>query len=100
MRQADVQLVARILSMGVLHHAFTGTGAVVLTAALAVPSTVPQRCTSAGAMSVRFGHPSGTAREGAQAVRAREGWQVIRVSISRSARRLMDGHIFVPPEFS
>ncbi|VTU33547.1 3-methylitaconate isomerase [Variovorax sp. PBL-H6] len=95
----DVQLLARILSMGVLHHAMTGTGAVALAAALSVPGTVPQRL-GIKTMPVHFGHPSGKARVGAETVRTASGWHVRSVSLSRSARRLMDGHIFVPSDFT
>ncbi|CFO02047.1 3-methylitaconate isomerase [Bordetella pertussis] len=48
--------------------------------------------------SVRFGHPSGTLRVGAQA-RLEDGqWKVTKAVMSRSARVLMEGHIRVPAE--
>ena len=40
---ADIDLTARILSMGKLHHAMTGTGAVAIAAAGAIPGTIVQR---------------------------------------------------------
>jgi 2-methylaconitate cis-trans-isomerase PrpF len=38
----SIDLLARIFSMGVLHHAMTGTGAVAIAAAAAIPGTVVQ----------------------------------------------------------
>ncbi|QRF61843.1 2-methylaconitate cis-trans isomerase PrpF [Variovorax paradoxus] len=94
----EIDLVARILSMGKLHHAMTGTGAVAIAAAAAVPGTVVSRIAPAKADgSVRFGHASGAIEVGAQAERAPEGhWRIRRVSLSRSARRLMVGAVCVP----
>jgi hypothetical protein len=47
-------------------------------------------------LSVRFGHPSGTLRVGAEAVRQGEGWTVTKAIMSRSARVLMEGWVRVP----
>jgi probable AcnD-accessory protein PrpF len=94
---SDVDLLARIFSMGVLHHAMTGTGAVAIAAAAAVPGTLVSRLAPAGADGrVRFGHPSGVLAVGAEAVREGDGWRVAKVVMSRSARRLMEGFVRVP----
>ena len=54
--------------MGVLHHAMTGTGAVAIAAAAAIPGTVVHRVAPVGADGrVRFGHPSGSLSVGAEA---------------------------------
>ena len=93
-----IDLLARIFSMGVLHHAMTGTGAVALAAAAAIPGTLVHRVAPAGADGrVRFGHPSGTLRVGAEVARDGTGWAVKKVMMSRSARRLMEGWVRVPP---
>jgi hypothetical protein len=94
---ASINLLARIFSMGKLHHAMTGTGAVALAAAAAIPGTLVHRIAPlSGDGAVRFGHPSGTLSLGAEAV-CREGQWIIRKAIvSRSARRLMEGWIRVP----
>lgn len=93
----SIDLLARIFSMGVLHHAMTGTGAVALAAAAAIPGTIVHRIAPAGADGrVRFGHPSGTLRVGAEVCRHGERWQVGKVMMSRSARRLMEGWVRVP----
>ncbi|KAF1018031.1 MAG: 2-methyl-aconitate isomerase [Paracidovorax wautersii] len=95
----DIDLVARIFSMGKLHHAMTGTGAVAIAVAAAIPGTVVSRLFEQGARSpVRFGHPSGTLAVGAEAVEANGAWTVTKAIMSRSARRLMDGSVYVPLE--
>ncbi|WP_292022408.1 MULTISPECIES: PrpF domain-containing protein, partial [unclassified Brevundimonas] len=48
--------------------------------------------------AVRFGHPSGTLRVGAEAERRDGDWTVVKAVMSRSARRLMAGDVFVPSE--
>jgi len=84
--------------MGVLHHAMTGTGAVALAAAAAIPGTVVSRLAPVGTDGrVRFGHPSGVLSVGAEAREEAGEWTVKKVMMSRSARRLMEGWVRVPP---
>ena len=94
---SSVDLLARIFSMGVLHHAMTGTGAVAIAAAAAIPGTLVHRVAPAGADGrVRFGHPSGTLSVGAEAREENGQWAIKKVMMSRSARRLMEGWVRVP----
>jgi probable AcnD-accessory protein PrpF len=93
----DVDLLVRAMSMGKLHHAMMGTAAVAIGTAAAIPGTVVN--TAAGGSereAVRFGHPSGTLRVGAQAVRVEGEWKVNKAIMSRSARVLMEGWVRVP----
>jgi 2-methylaconitate isomerase len=94
-----IDLLARIFSMGRLHHAMTGTGAVAIAAAAAIPGTVVHRIAPLSAAGrIRVGHPSGTLGIGAEAL-CRDGrWVIRRVLMSRSARRLMEGWVCVPEE--
>ncbi|MBX3641780.1 MAG: 2-methylaconitate cis-trans isomerase PrpF [Rubrivivax sp.] len=92
-----MDLLARIFSMGQLHHAMTGTGAVAIAAAAAIPGTLVHRVAPVGPDGrVRFGHPSGTLAVGAEALEVDGQWAVKKVIMSRSARRLMEGHVCVP----
>ena len=98
-----VDLVARIFSMGRLHHAMTGTGAIALAAAAVVPGTVVARVVRPPADrpddQLRIGHPSGSVRVGARARRSENGaWAVTQATLSRSARRLMEGWVRVPAD--
>jgi probable AcnD-accessory protein PrpF len=93
----DTDLLVRIFSMGVLHHAMTGTGAVAIAAASAIRGTVVQRRVEGFPREqVRVGHPSGAITVGAEAQEIDGDWKVTRVTMSRTARRLMDGWVFVP----
>jgi len=94
---ASIDLLGRIFSMGVLHHAMTGTGAVAIAAAAAIPGTVVSRVAPVGKDGrVRFGHPSGTLTVGAEAREQSGQWTIQKVMLSRSARRLMEGWVRVP----
>ncbi len=94
---ADIDLLARVFSMGPLHHAMTGTGAVAIASAVAVPGTIPHRLARKRADGrVRFGHPSGTLSVGAEARLESGQWVVSKAMMSRSARRLMEGWVRVP----
>ena len=85
--------------MGKLHHAMTGTGAVAIAVASAIPGTIVRQALRAGASrgAVRFGHPSGTLSVGAEAREQGGEWTVTKAVMSRSARRLMEGWVRVPP---
>ena len=93
----DIDLLARVFSMGPLHHAMTGTGAVAIASAVAVPGTIPNRLARKQPDGrVRFGHPSGTLGVGAEAREENGQWVVTKAMMSRSARRLMEGWVRVP----
>ncbi len=93
----DIDLLVRALSMGQLHHAMMGTAAVAIGTAAAIPGTLVNLAAGGGARStVRFGHPSGTLRVGAEAVQVNGQWRVTKALMSRSARILMEGWVRVP----
>ena len=95
----DVDLLVRALSMGKLHHAMMGTAAVAIGTAAAIPGTLVNLAAGGDEReAVRFGHPSGTLRVGAQAVQENGQWQVKKAVMSRSARVLMEGWVCVPAE--
>ncbi len=93
----DVDLLVRALSMGKLHHAMMGTAAVAIGTAAAIPGTLVNLAAGGGPRtSVRFGHPSGTLRVGAEASQVNGEWVVAKAIMSRSARVLMEGWVRVP----
>lgn len=93
----DVDLLVRALSMGKLHHAMMGTAAVAIGTAAAIPGTLVNLAAGGGARTaVRFGHPSGTLRVGAEASQVNGEWTVTKAIMSRSARVLMEGWVRVP----
>ncbi len=93
----DVDLLVRALSMGKLHHAMMGTAAVAIGTAAAIPGTLVNLAAGGGERTaVRFGHPSGVLRVGAEATRIDGEWVVKKAIMSRSARVLMEGWVRVP----
>ncbi|MGH8062436.1 MAG: 2-methylaconitate cis-trans isomerase PrpF [Pseudoxanthomonas sp.] len=96
-RAADIDLLARAISMGKLHHAMMGTASVAIAAAAAVPGTLVNKAAGGGTRDVIvFGHPSGTLRVGAEATQNQGSWTVAKAIMSRSARVLMEGKVRVP----
>ncbi|MFD1711146.1 2-methylaconitate cis-trans isomerase PrpF [Ottowia sp. GY511] len=96
-KAADVDLLVRALSMGQLHHAMMGTAAVAIGTAAAIPGTLVNLAAGGGErQAVRFGHPSGTLRVGAEASQEGGQWVVKKALMSRSARVLMEGAVRVP----
>ncbi|MEL1263455.1 2-methylaconitate cis-trans isomerase PrpF [Pseudoxanthomonas putridarboris] len=94
---AGIDLNVRALSMGKLHHAMMGTAAVAIGTAAAIPGTLVNLAAGGGERTaVRFGHPSGTLRVGAEARHVDGQWTVAKAIMSRSARVLMEGAVRVP----
>ncbi|MBU3002817.1 2-methylaconitate cis-trans isomerase PrpF [Paraglaciecola arctica] len=95
----SINLSVRALSMGKLHHAMMGTAAVAIGTAAAIPGTLVNLAAGGEELqSVIFGHPSGTLKVGAQTQFENGMWKVNKVSMSRSARKLMKGEVFIPSD--
>lgn len=92
--QIDLQV--RAMSMGKLHHAMMGTAAVAIACAAAIPGTLVSQAAGGASSEVCFGHPSGTLTVGADVEEQGGQWQANSVSMSRSARTLMEGWVYVP----
>jgi 2-methylaconitate isomerase len=93
----EIDVLVRALSMGKLHHAMMATCAVAIATAAAIPGTLVNRAAGGAALDVvRFGHPSGSMRVGAEAKLQNGQWFVTKASMSRSARVLMEGAVHVP----
>ncbi|MDH5629942.1 MAG: 2-methylaconitate cis-trans isomerase PrpF [Gammaproteobacteria bacterium] len=94
---SQIDLNVRALSMGLLHHAMMGTAAVAIATAASIPGTLVNLAAGGGDRnSVCFGHPSGTLKVGAETSIDNDRWSVSKVSMSRSARVLMEGFVRVP----
>ena len=97
--ESEIDLHVRALSMGKLHHAMMGTAAVAIGTAAAIPGTLVNLAAGGGdRSSVIFGHPSGTLRVGAMTSYTKGKWKVEKVSMSRSARVLMEGWVSIPAD--
>ena len=92
---ADV--VARVISMGNAHRAFALTSAMCLAVAARVDGTVVRECSTASDdADVRLGHPSGVLPLDARVVMKNGAPHAERVTVYRTARRLMEGFVRVP----
>ena len=97
---SDIDLNVRALSMGKLHHAMMGTAAVAIGAAATIPGTLVNLAAGGGKRdSVTFGHPSGTLKVGSQAQLINGAWRINKISMTRSARVLMEGVVRIPGDY-
>src|SRR5258708_14688949 len=95
----DVDLVARIMSMGHLHRAYALTGAICTTVAAQIPGTlvheaVSDRVQASGGR--RLGHPSGVMDLSASIHKEGNRCYVEKPSPTLPPRRLMEGDIYIP----
>ncbi|MGA1741329.1 MAG: 2-methylaconitate cis-trans isomerase PrpF [Pseudohongiellaceae bacterium] len=98
--EGDIDLNVRAMSMGKLHHAMMGTAAVAIAAAAAIPETLVNTAAGGGKRdSVVFGHPSGSLKVGSQVIQHNDTWQINKISMSRSARVVMEGRVCVPENY-
>jgi len=97
----QIDLLVRAMSMGLLHHAMMGTAAVAIATAASIPGTLVNKVAGGGERNhIRFGHPSGTLRVGAQTNKSNGEWKAQKAIMSRSARILMTGWVHVPEQCS
>ena len=97
-----IDLTVRMISMGKCHRTLAGTAGICTSVAAAVEGTVVHEVARTGAGTsgeVRIGHGAGAIDIGVKAEKRPEGWHVVSVSTFRSARRIMDGCIYVPSKY-
>jgi 2-methylaconitate cis-trans-isomerase PrpF len=98
----EIDLLARMMSMGTLHRSYAVSGAVATAGAAMIPGTVvgdllPE--SACGRDLLRIGHPGGVIDVGA-VIESRAGEFIYREAVlGRTARRLMEGRVLVPARF-
>jgi 2-methylaconitate cis-trans-isomerase PrpF len=92
--QTDV--IARCISMGNAHRAFALTAAMCLAVAAQIDGTVVSECAGGRVGDLRLGHPSGVLPIAATVGRKDGAPWAERVTVYRTARRLMEGYVRVP----
>lgn len=96
-KKTDIDLNVRALSMGQLHHAMMGTASVAIGCAACIPGTIVNLASGGGAKkSITFGHPSGALKVGAVIDKKGDKFNIQKASMSRSARIIMEGWVYVP----
>lgn len=99
LRAVDFDLLGRGMSMGTPHQAYAGTVAVCTGAAVGIPGTIVHEVARArpeGDLRLRIGHPTGLLSMEAKVERGPEGYRLVRSAVTRTARRIMDGTVYVP----
>jgi 2-methylaconitate cis-trans-isomerase PrpF len=94
----DADLTVRMISIGQPHRAVPLTGAMCLAVAARLPGSLAHRVARTAASPdapVRIAQPSGLTVVGAAVRRAADGWIADQATVYRTARRLMEGTVFV-----
>ncbi|KAJ3296018.1 hypothetical protein HK104_002049 [Borealophlyctis nickersoniae] len=104
----EMDLLARAISVGNVHRTFPATVLMAAAAAAAIRGTVVEETVQLGGNAlkrdgngvnwVRVGHPAGIAKAGARVKsnETGEGWNLESVAMTRTARRIMSGQVFIP----
>jgi len=95
----EVDLVSRLMFMQQSHKTYAGTSTVCTGVAARLPGTLVHevsRLQTREAVTVRIGHPAGVIETETKVNRTQEGWTVQRATLGRTARRIMEGYVFVP----
>jgi len=98
-KENEIDLHVRALSMQQLHHAMMGTASVAIGVAACIKGTLVNIAAGAEEKdTVTFGHPSGAIKVGAVISNKNNKLIVEKASMSRSARIIMDGFVHVPAD--
>ncbi len=93
---ADAHLAARIVSVGQVHRALPLTGAMCLAVACRIEGTNCHEIVGPDSGVLRLANPSGVLPVTAEVRREGDAWRVDRVTVTRTARALMEGAILLP----
>ncbi|WP_353893579.1 PrpF domain-containing protein [Proteinivorax hydrogeniformans] len=96
--QSEVDFVSRLMFMQVVHKTYAGTATICTGAAARVEGTVVNEVMkdkNRGRQDVlRIGHPAGVITIDVTASKAKEGWELNKAVINRTARRIMEGDCY------
>lgn len=99
MSPESIDLVARTKALAVLHKAFAVTGGICTATAALLEGTVVHDVIGKQAIetgNVRIGHPSGVLEFSIKLVKENEELKLEKAAVARTARRIMDGFVYVP----
>jgi 2-methylaconitate cis-trans-isomerase PrpF len=94
----DVDFLSRVYFLGGIHQTYPGSISCVTASAAKLPGTVVfDICRKREGDTLRIGHPGGVIEVEAEAGKDGDGNDVIKkVTYGRTARRIMDGTVYVP----
>ena len=99
---AEIDLVARVISMGMLHKAFAVTSAIPAAGTARVEGTIVDELLGHAALDrevIRLGHPGGVIEVGVTLKGQGAGCTYAKAIVGRTARRLMEGYVLVPEKY-
>lgn len=95
----ECDFLSRALFMQQMHKTYAGTSTVCTGVASRIPGTIVHeacRPETRDGIEVRFGHPAGVIETEAQVSLQGNGYAVNRATLGRTARRIMEGRVYVP----
>lgn len=95
----DVDVVSRLCFMQQTHKAYPVTGTVCTGVAAKIPGTIVNEVLSERekrGMEIRIGHPAGMITIEVDAQKGDSGFVIKRAAVGRTARRIMEGYVYVP----
>jgi methylitaconate Delta-isomerase len=99
-READADLVSRLMFMQQAHKTYAGTSTVCTGVASRIPGTIAhQMARPNNRREVRIGHPAGVIETECEVTHSEEGWTINRATLGRTARRILEGYVYVPEAY-
>ncbi len=101
-REEEIDITARIMSMGTLHKAYALTGAICTTGAARIDETIVNELVRKSALKkkeIRLGHPGGIIPIEPEVENRGNTFEYIKAAAGRTARRLMEGYVYVPQKY-
>lgn len=98
-RKQEIHVLVRMMSMGTLHRAYAVTGAICTAGAAVIEGSLVHEVLGkrGGEQSkILLGHPSGRMEVEALMEERAGGPEYLEARLGRTARRLMEGYVFVP----
>jgi 2-methylaconitate cis-trans-isomerase PrpF len=95
----DVDFVSRLMFMQQMHKTYAGTSTVCTGVASKLVGTIVHEAARPEAMAredIRIGHPAGVIDTEARVALIGNEYQVERATLGRTARRIMDGQVYLP----
>jgi 2-methylaconitate cis-trans-isomerase PrpF len=94
----EVDLLSRLFFMQAMHKTYPVTGTICTGVAAKIPGTIVNEVVSEKAKKgalVRIGHPAGSIEVETQIEKKDQDFIITRAAIGRTARRIMDGYVYV-----
>ncbi len=100
-RKDEIDIVARVMAMGKMHKAFAITAGIPTAAAAVIPGSIVQEVIGSTqgetiVKKVTIGHPSGKFEVEAEARREGDQVRILRCTVGRTARKIMEGRVYIP----